>query len=261
MKPSLLALLLLAGGPLLAQEAAPTPEATPDVAPEATPEAPSAATRTFQPPAGCEVFVTVQMAACSVSHHFTCERDPEGWQRRVDMDEGGITYFGAIDAETQWVESYHVLSEHTERLGAAPDPASFTELLETGRDSFDFVTESPEVGQTRYVGSDRLTGETVTIDGVELERTEYQIVASTPDGTEAWRGAGREYISREWRMFLSGESTYTSEGETNEVDDAPVEFIFPGERGFLSVSPKHGCGAVMSRWEPEASLVVPEGQR
>jgi hypothetical protein len=195
-----------------------------------------------------------------VSHHFTCERDPEGWQRRVDMDEGGLTYFGAIDAETQWMESFHVGTAHTSAWAPRRTPRASPSSWRRAATASTSSPRAPRSGQTRYVGEDRLTGETVTIDGVELERTEYQIVASTPDGTEAWRGAGREYVSREWRMFLSGESTYTSEGETNESDDAPVEFIFPGERGFLSVSPKHGCGAVMSHWDPEASLVVPEGQ-
>lgn len=230
------ALLLLSflAAPVWAQDATPAPT-------------PGPAIRTFQAPAGCEAYLTVQMTSCTVSHHFRCEGDPEGWQRRVDMDEEGIAYAGAIDAETQWLESNHFVSEHSERLGAASDPASFTELTTTGRDGFDFVTESPEIGQTRYVGEDRLTGETETIDGVTLDVTEYQIVASTPDGTEVWRGTGREYIIRDWRMFLSGRSTITSDGQTTESDSQPVEFIFPGERGFLSVSPKHGCGAVMSK--------------
>jgi hypothetical protein len=232
--------------PLALILALPLPAAAQDAGPEAGP-GPAPAGRTFQPPAGCEAYLTVQSRGCSVSHYFTCEADPEGWQRRVDMDEGGITYFGAIDAETQWVESYHVLSEHSEALGAAPDPASFSELTSTGRDSFDFVTESPEIGQTRYTGEDRLTGETVTIDGVALDRTEYSIVATTPDGTEAWRGQGHEYVSREWRMFLSGQSTYTSGGQDNTVDESPVDFIRPGERGFLATSPIHECGAVMSK--------------
>jgi hypothetical protein len=216
-------------------------------APAGAQEAPVA--RTFQPPPGCEAFLTVQMTSCTVSHHFRCEADPEGWQRRADMDEGGIAYFGAIDAETQWVESYHVLSEHSERLAPAPaDPASFTELTSTGRDSYDFTTLSDEIGPTRYVGVDTLPGGTAEIDGVTLDRTTYEIVAYDAQGTEAWRSTGSEYVSRDWRMFLSGTGTTTiAGGETFEKDDTPVEFIFPGEPGFLSVSPKYGCGAVMSK--------------
>lgn len=220
--------------------------AAPALAQQDAPAAPRG--RTFQPPAGCEAYLTVQMASCTVSHHFTCAADPEGWQRRVDMDEGGITYAGAIDGETQWMESVHFLSGHSERLAPDPaDPASFSELLATGRDSFDFVTLSDEIGPTRYVGEDRLVG-TETIDGVTLDRTEFRVTAYDGQGNEVWRTAGREYISREWRMFLSGtSSTATPDGETFEGDDTPVDFVRPGEPGFLTVSPLNGCGAVMSK--------------
>jgi hypothetical protein len=230
-------LLLLLPAPLLAQEAPPVPEPTPE----------RPGSRFFAVPSGCEAFLTVQMAGCTVSHHFTCAADPEGWQRRADMDEGGPTYFGAIDAETQWVESFHVLSGHSERLGEAADPASLSGLIAEGRDAFDFVTESDEIGPTRYVGEDSLTGETVTIDGVTLDRTEYEIVASTADGTEIWRSRGQEFISRDFRMFLSGRSTITNAEETFERDNSPVEFVRPGEDGFLSALPIHGCGVVMSK--------------
>ncbi|SMY09371.1 hypothetical protein [Flavimaricola marinus] len=200
-------------------------------------------------PQGCDAYVTIQMASCTVSHSFTCADDPEGVQRRVDLDEEGVTYFGAIDAETQWLESTHIRSGHSERLAPDPaDPASFTALLSTGVDNFDFVTLSEEVGPTRYVGGDSLTGETVQIDGVTLDRTRYSIRAIDADGTEMWASEGYEYIHRDWRMFLSGLSTFTVPDGTFEADDSPVEFIFPGEPGFLSPSPKHGCGVVMSSY-------------
>lgn len=211
---------------------------------------PVAAQGTFALPAGCEAYVTVQSRSCTVSHHFTCAGDPEGHQRRVDLTEEGLVYAGTIDAETQWIESFHVVSGHTERLAPAPaDPASMTELMATGTDSYDFRTLSPEVGTTRYAGQDRLTGEVVQIDRVPLHRTAYRITATAADGSILWSGEGNEYISADWRMFLSGTGTMTTPDESWEVDDTPVEFIFPGEPGFLSSAPKHGCGVMMSRLE------------
>ena len=228
----ILALALLAASPALAQEG--DAPARPD-------------RRTFQPPEGCTAFLTVQMAACTVSHHFTCSADPQGWQRRVDMDEEGIAYSGAIDAETQWMESYHFVPGTREFLVPGPaDPASFTDLTTKGQDSFDFITNSPEIGPTRFVGQDRLIGETVTIDGIQLDRTEFRITAYAPDGSEAWSSTGNEYISRDWRFFLSGTSSVVAGDTVESTEDAPVEFIFPEEPGFLSVSPKHGCGLTMS---------------
>ncbi len=201
----------------------------------------------FTLPQGCTAYLTVQSHSCTVSHHFTCEDDPEGWQRRIDLDEEGMVYFGAIDAETQWLESYHMLSGHSERLEAAQaDPASLSTLLATGIDTWDFRTLSEEAGTTRYVGQDQLTGEHEVIDDVPLEVTEFAITAYDEDGTEIWRSEGREYISREWRMFLSGVSTITVGDETWTSDDRPVDFIFPGEAGFLSPVPLRDCGALMS---------------
>ena len=219
--------------------------------PVAAQDAP-AAPRLFSLPTGCTGYVTIQSASCTLSHHFTCEGDPEGWQRRADLDEGGVSYFGAIDSETQWVESFHVMSGHSERLAPDPvDPASISDLIANGFDTYDFRTLSAEIGETRFVGQDRLTGKIVTIDGVTLDETEYSITAFDSGGGEMWRSEGREYISRDYRMFLSGISTISTAGESWESNDTPMQFIFPGEDGFLSGSPKFGCGVVMS------SLIVP----
>jgi hypothetical protein len=154
----------------------------------------------FALPQGCTAYVTIQMASCTVSHAFTCAADPAGVQRRVDLDEEGVTYFGAIDAEAQWLESTHVRAGHSEALAPDPaDPMSFSELVETGVDNFDFTTLSDEIGPTRFVGGDSLTGQTVVIDGVTLEQTRYSIRATDAAGTEMWSSEGFEFISRDWR--------------------------------------------------------------
>jgi hypothetical protein len=208
---------------------------------------PAMAQQVFALPANCTAYLTVQMKSCTASHHFTCTGDPEGHQRRVDLDIRGMSYLGSIDAETQWIGSFHPFSGHVEELEPSPSqPASLTQLTETGTNSYDFRTLSDEIGETRYVGNDTLTGETVTIDGVTLEQTEYSIRAIDAEGREKWRASGREFISRDWRMFLSGKGTVTTPDDTFEIDDTPVEFIFPDQPGFLSLNPKFGCGAVMS---------------
>lgn len=202
---------------------------------------------TFSLPAGCTAFVTVQNKSCEVEHHFTCTGDAEGMQRRVSLDEQGMTYAGQIDAEAQWIASFHALAGITEMLEPDPvDRASLTELLATNLDTYDFRTLSVEVGETRYVGQDSLTGRQVAIDGVTLEETAYQITAYDGSGTEIWSAQGNEFVSRDWRMFLSGTSTITTPDDTFPMDGTPVEFIFPGEPGFLSTRPKYDCGLAIS---------------
>jgi hypothetical protein len=209
--------------------------------------APAAAQSTFEPPAGCDAFLTVQSTSCQVEHHFVCKDDPKGHQRRVALDEEGLTYAGEIDNETQWIESFHILSGHAERLESNPaEPASLTDLIAQGVDDYDFQTQSDEIGTTRYVGQDTLTGRQIVIDGITLDETSYEVTAYSADGDEIWRSQGNEFINRNWRMFLSGTATTTINGETFENDNRPVEFIFPGEPGFLSANPKHGCGVAIS---------------
>lgn len=204
----------------------------------------------FTLPQGCEAYLTIQGKSCYVSHHFTCEGDVPGLQRRVDMNEDGMTYAGAIDSETQWIESFHAYTGHTEQLENHPvDPANLTELIETDIDTYDFKTLSDMVGETRYVGRDTLTGEVVLIDGVTLLETTYDIRVYAADGTETWRSVGTEYVSEDWRMFVSGRGTTTTPDDSWDSDDTPVEFINPGEPGFLSVNPKFGCGEMMSKRE------------
>ena len=201
----------------------------------------------FSLPAGCDAFVTVQLTSCVVEHHFICAADPEGYQRRVSLDEQGLTYAGQIDSETQWIESFHALSGHSERLAPDPaEPASLSDLIESGVDDYDFRTLSDEIGPTRYVGQDTLTGRQVTIDGVTLDETTYDVTALSPAGDVLWQSQGREFISRDWRMFISGTGTTTIGDESFDRDNTPVEFIFPGEAGFLSSQPKHGCGLAVS---------------
>jgi len=202
---------------------------------------------TFSLPAGCDAFLTVQTESCQVGHHFTCQGDPEGHQRRVTLDEQGMTYVGEIDGETQWISSFHVLSGHRERLESNPvEPASISDLIQTGVDDFDFRTLSDEIGTTRYVGQDTLTGREIMIDGVTLAETTYDITAFDEAGNEIWSAQGREFISRNWRMFLSGTGTVTTSEGQYERSNKPVKFIYPGEPGFLSSSPKHGCGIAIS---------------
>lgn len=213
---------------------------------------PALAADTFALPQGCNAFVTIQSHSCSVEHHFTCAADPEGVKRRVSLSEEGLTYVGSTDREAQWLASYYPFTGHSEQLEQTPaDPASLTELLSKGVDTYDFNTQSDEIGTTRYVGQDRLTGRIVIIDDVALQQTEYNITAYGPDGAELWSSAGSEFVNADWRTFIGGTGTVTVPDDSFDKDDRPVQFIYPGEPGFLSANPKFDCGAVLSSYVPK----------
>lgn len=204
-----------------------------------------AAAQGFELPAGCEGYLTVQQLGCVVSNHYTCEQDDEGDQWRIDFTARGAVYAARINFETEWVESLSLGSGERRGLESAPDPANFTELMQTGVDTYDFTTITDGGERRRWQGSDRLRGTVQEIDNVTLEVMDFESRATNPDtGEELFVGVGINYVSEEWRLFLPGpQTTFFPDGEQVERDNSPVEFIFPGEPGFFSTTPIYECGS------------------
>lgn len=218
--------LMLTAGPLAAQDA------------PALPVAP----KIFTAPAGCDVFVTVQMRGCVVAHHYICQQDAPGDQWDILFDMTGPFYQSRINAETQWVESINLPGGETSYLAdGAADPASFSELLAKNLDTYDFSTNDAGGVILHYVGNDRLTGRKFVIDGVEMEQTEFQITTTDAVGNVLNTRSGNELISRDWRLFMSDREVVDDGIEQRTVVSTPVDFIFPGEDGFLSTVPKYDC--------------------
>ncbi len=212
--------------------------------------APAAAQFTVTPPEGCTAFLTVQSRSCIVSHMWTCEGDASDTHWRLSMDQDGPFYLTFTDSEFRWLLSYDLRSGLRNTLiEPEEDPASITELFETGSDSmvFSLINEN-DAGQQiqrNYTGFDMLTGETVEIDGRTLNRTQFSYEYDLGRGPR--RVEGNQFVSRDWRMFFGGtEVTTLPSGETVESDNSPMEFAEPGERGFLSPTPLYDCGDTMS---------------
>lgn len=202
----------------------------------------------FAPPQGCTLEVTVQNRSCTVNQVYRCEADTEGDQWSATFDEGGLSYLSRIDAETRWMDSTTIATGLRDTLEeGATDDASFSTLLETGRDSFDFWTVSNTGERLHHVGHDELTGETVTIDGVELERTRFSLQTFDGTGELLVEREGQQYVSRAMGRFFGGIETFRDwTGDSGETNDSPVTFSFPGERGFASTTPEFDCDMMMA---------------
>ena len=203
----------------------------------------------FQVPAGCTAFLTVQARGCTVSHHWTCEADPPGTHWRVSLDQDGPLQLSFTDAEFRWLRSWDLRgSANTVLIEPEEDPASLTELFETGSDTmvFSLRTESPLGNFVRdYTGFDRLTGDTVVVDGHTLLVTEFSYQYPVDGGLR--RVQGNQFVHEDWRMFFGGVETVTeADGSSFEYNNSPMDFAKPGEPGFLTLQPIYDCGEIFS---------------
>lgn len=209
--------------------------------------APMAQAGDFTPPGGCTVYLTVQSRGCMVSHHWTCEGNAPGQQWSGDIDATGLVYVGQIDHEAQWLKSYYTQAAEEETLvEPAIDPANLTALFATGTDTYDFMLDDTN-GRMRVFGVDRIVERDLMIDGERLHRTEFDIRVTDLEGTLLYADQGSEYVSEKHRRFFSGTGRFRQPETPIEYDQSPMEFIYPGETGFLSDEPKYDCAVVTAR--------------
>ena len=207
----------------------------------------------FSAPEGCATFMTVQARQCRVSNHYKCSADTPGDQWRADFDQQGPFFLSRINREAEWVESFD-LGDTAVRQTLDPDasdPASFTELLSTGTDTFAFNLSRDNGEQTRVNGFDTLTGRSFTIDGVTLAETQFEFTETDQDGAVLRQSRGNEYVQPEMRLFFSGPSEWRGpDGEFLPMDGSPVKFLFPGDPGFAATEPLFDCDPLMTRAAP-----------
>lgn len=204
---------------------------------------------TFTPPEGCTLEVTAQNRSCTVSQYYRCSSDQPGDQRTTIFSAEGAVYESRIDKETRWLESQNLRNGITDRLvPEARDHASFSTLLRTGQDDFDFWTESNDGQRLHHIGHDRLTGEKTTIGGIELEVTEFDLKTYSAEGDELMHRAGNQFISRTHGRFYGGvERASDWTGVVQDNNDSPVSFAFPGQPGFGATKPQYDCDLQMVR--------------
>jgi len=208
---------------------------------------PVVAQQSFAAPEGCEATLTVQHKSCVLINVWQCEADEAGDQWIALLTQAGVFSIQKVDAEFQWLESYKLTGNET-LVTPAEDPASLTELFEAQLDTWDFSLET-EGGIERNVGFDLLTGETTVIDGETLLNTEFQGRTLDADGNEIEAGSGRQFVSEKHRMFFFGIG-WDDASPDDIMDMSPVEFIYPGEPGFFSDSPKYECNVIESSFQP-----------
>ncbi|MDO6591363.1 hypothetical protein DS901_10195 [Loktanella sp. D2R18] len=208
---------------------------------------PAAAQQSFAAPEGCEAKLTVQQKGCVMVNVWTCEADNPGDQWIALIGQGGVFSVQRVDSEFQWMETYSVMGDEVLQQPVA-DPSSLTELFEYDVDTWDFTIETQD-GPERNVGFDMLIGESVVIDGETLLVTEFHGQTSDADGNVLDASGGRQFVSKEHRLFFFGQSWL--EDDLDQVSDmSPLEFIYPGEPGFFADQPIYECNEIETSYQP-----------
>lgn len=205
----------------------------------------------YTPPPGCTAFLTVQSKLCLVSHYWTCAGEPKGHRWVLTMGQDGPLSLAQVDRNYRWLNKQNYFgSNEYDVLGPETDPADFDLLLSKGRDDYAFTQNvyrnSIEVRRERVEGYDALPGTAVVIDGEPLEKTEFSYSIMPQANAPGYRVYGQQYLSKRFRIFLSGREYTESNGVEAFSDGSPVKFFEPGEPGFLSDTPIFGCDGLVS---------------
>ena len=205
-----------------------------------------------QLPKGCTAYLTVQSRGCNISHHYTCTGDPKGHQWALYINNDGPVYVSQIDHETRWIYSVSMYTRVESRLiEDAKDHASLTTLLQTGYDDFDFKTQESDGAIEHVRGFDRLIQDTIVIDDHPLMIVESEVTTTDKNGDLIWAVKGPIFVDPNNRFFLSGVDIWTyPNSDPVETNETPVEFIHPGEPGFLADTPKYDCNAELVKFTP-----------
>ncbi len=210
----------------------------------------------FTPPEGCETFLTVQKKACGVSLMWRCDATPNRfWEASFSAE--GLESIVSYDDDYQWIDARYTWDDSIEEyLPPAVDPISVSTLLRTGIDTYDFTmrrTEGKASSNIRIIGADQLSGQVVTIDGVDLDVVMTRMEIRGERGEVQYQSRGKQYYAREFGQFFlwQDHATY-DDGSTATYDDAPIDFIRPGEAGFGATTPLYECDQLDAGFAPAA---------
>lgn len=202
-------------------------------------------------PKGCAAFMTVQSRSCTVEILWRCDAEPEGHHWSAAFDQQGLLAVSGYDDQYQWLDTSYMWDNSREILLDSEDPIHMDDLLAEGIDTFAFTVRRSQAGMTqmlKVIGADQLTGKTVTIDGIALEELSTQLRYFAEDGSTDYQSQGRQYVSRDLRLFFSGlDEVIADDGGTIEYDYSPVDIIHPDDPGFGSTTPLYGCEEIKTR--------------
>lgn len=198
------------------------------------------AAQTYVPPVGCEVIMTVQGRSCTVRQVMSCADNPQGFDVDLLGPNGpiGQTRF---DAGTMPVVALGPGGGPMLTTIAAADPFDAAAAMRTGIDTFDLEVERGTDGvHLRLQGEIRTEGAARVVAGREVQPlvvTRTQTDMAT--GDEVRQTAVMLFDLALGVGFNAASRDIDPPGP--ELDLTPMGFALPGDKGFLSMEPRHDC--------------------
>ena len=198
-------------------------------------------------PEGCEAVLTVQKHGCEVTHIYQCE---QGIVKHINIDQDEFDWVSLFGPDYIELESKEEITGiGLVGMNAISDPRSLHTLLTTGRDTVayrgEFDMPGLLIGAADVSSQSRLMDEVLEIGGVTWQKALEEIVFQVRPHL-AMTGTQDIWIDAESGILFHGSSSHELAGKAEETDNTPVEVIYPGQPGFLSMSPIYDCGEMMS---------------
>lgn len=190
-------------------------------------------------PKGCAAAFTVQAADCSVRTMWRCDGDAPGEMRVTRYGPEGPILDARYDADFVPLERVNHANGTITRIGEITDRFNFGRVLTEGRDSYAYSELQEPSLELQIWGSMVLTGETVTIDGRPMQRITGQRWIMAP-GENPFELQEESFHDAELAFLFGGTNRFPGIDDP-VVDSSPVDVILPGEAGFMSDQPLHGC--------------------
>ncbi|QMU59403.1 MAG: hypothetical protein GKR98_15140 [Boseongicola sp.] len=193
----------------------------------------------------CSPLYTVQQKGCQATHVLQCQYQGDTIYRFENIEDGALV---GIDFETDDFDFLAEWSPTGERtihgIVANTNPFSFSEMMETGQDTFDQTALVDfQIGLPRestIVGQMFRTGEVIDVSGFALERVEFDLTMGV--GGLAMEIVGDMFIDRLTNTLFDGGGVMTSGGFSMELPGEPVRMLREGDLGFMKNITLFGCG-------------------
>ena len=211
-----------------------------------------------QVPPSCTPVLTVLKNNCSLQNIYKCN-GPDGLGIYSEIYDDGLQgiaeYYTSDLAFIKAVEIGDISHFSVIAIINSGKEFSLKLLLETGTATVrrkiliqaGFIPQKP-IG----INADfRLGNETIEIDGTRLRAGSSiaDIVIGRPFG--AIHEESEIFYSEQDGILFEGKHTIRmgDQGEVEEYDEHPIKLIRQGQKGFMSTTPEHQCGPVLSGLE------------